>query len=203
MMRPPRTAALAVATAVMLLAGCTSDVPHGGGTPAPSATRQSWTRADLEAAVFAPAEADPAGAAAPVSGAIPDRISPIPAELRVTEVVAGPASTTVRFTLRGTGGAPAQVDLAAFNAARPLTDDIRDIVLIDVTGDRRLRPFVGFSVVDADVSLCGCADSPASVSARERSLSGVFPPLAAGTTAVTVQVPGFPPVADVPVSRAR
>ena len=192
-MRAPFTAA--VVLGLLLLGGCTSDEPPTADEP------RAWTRTALEAEVFSTAPADPPGVAAPVTGTVPNRVTPIPAQLRVTEVMAGPNSTVLRFTLRGTGPAPATVDLQAFNQARPLTDDIRDIVLVDVAAERQLRPFVGVSAGDHDVSMCACADSPPEVGAEERSLSGVFPALAPNATTVTVQVPGFPPVPEVPVTR--
>ena len=195
-MRSSRFAA-AVAAAALLLAGCTSDAPDDP-TPGASATPHAWTRAELEAAVFA-APTEPAGAPAAVPGQILNRVTPVPAQLRVTEVVAGTAGTVLRFTLRGAG--TAAVDLEAFNKATPLTDDIRDVVLVDVAGDRRLRPYVGVSATDPSRSLCSCADSPPQVTPGERTLSAVFPPIDAATGSVTVQVPGFPPVTGVPVTR--
>ena len=135
-MRAP--VATAIAIALLALGGCTSDKPSGPA--AGSAAPRAWTRAALEAEVFATPAAGPPGAVAPVSGTVPDRHSPIPAQLQVTEVLAGPDSTVLRFTLRGTGPGRNSVGLEAFNQARPLTDDIRDILLFDTAGERQLRP---------------------------------------------------------------
>lgn len=200
-----RLAGIAFALVGVLLAssGCSSDtdgqVPQESATAAPSDSGEQWTRAEIEASVF-DGEIGTSTELGSVSGSVPDRVDDLQATITVTEVLAGASSTLVRFTLASTGS-DIDIELDAFNSLAPLTKDIRDIAIVDTAGGQRLQPFVGVSVALDDVSMCSCAGAPTGASASGQILSGIFPPLTDDATTIDVEIPGFPTIEAVAVTR--
>ncbi|WP_258726151.1 hypothetical protein [Cellulomonas sp. NS3] len=197
-------AVAAVGVGLVVLASCSPDDEPGPGATSTAGASSStggdtWTRAELQELVFE-GDVGTSSVLGSVSGEIPSRPTPFPAEIEVTEVSAGSESTLVRFTLRN-DGEEVSPSLESFNRRTPLTKDIRDIAIVDTTLGARLQPFLGVQASAPDVSMCTCADAPKQVTDAGQLLSGTFPPLDPGTTTITVEIPGFPPVEDVPVTR--
>jgi len=190
-MRAPIRLAVGASLAVLALIGlgaCTSD----GADPAPTSSSsadaaETWTSTDLAAALFAaPATS---GSLATVTGAVPSTATPNPATVEVTEVRANSTSTLVRFTLR--------------NVDEPGTFDIRGITLIDTAATLRLQPYIGRLANELTMGnpLCACSDAPLQMSKQGQLLSAVFPPLAASSTTVTLELLGFPLLENLTVTR--
>lgn len=194
-----------VAVGLVVFSSCSADedpvpTPTAGETTAPAGDDEGWTRAELEALVFE-GDIGTSTVLGSASGEVRSRPTPFPAEVEVTEVTAGPASTLVRFTLSNVDDSTPLLGLESFNARTPLTRDIRDIAIVDGTLGQRLQPFIGVQADKPDTSICTCAAAPAQMSTEGQLLSGTFPPLDPGTTTVTVEIPGFPAIEDVPVTR--
>lgn len=151
--------------------------------------------ADLSAALFATQE----DVLASADGAIPVPGEPIPATVELTDVYAGRTSTVVRFTLIATNDDGGPIHLSAFNQARMMTDDIRDVAIVDEDAELRLRPFVGGRDRPWD-GYCTCSISPRGVTTAGLPLTATFPPVDGGDT-VTVEIPGFPPLESITVRR--
>lgn len=167
-----------------------------GGTTEPEETQEPGVTAEeLSAAVFE-ATTEPL---ATVEGEIFRRPDVIPGVVEVTDVYAGRSSTVVRFTLKALDDDAPGVPLEAFNRNRMITDDIRDVAVVDPVAGLRLQPFVGGnSEPDA---FCTCSTSPRGVTTNGLQLTATFPPLDQGTTTASVEIPGFPVLEDVPVRR--
>ncbi len=118
----------------------------------------------------------------------------------MTAVVADASSTIVQFTLVNTQDTDPLLQFSAFNALHPLFSDIRDIAIVDPGAEQRLQPYIG-QLPGKELDLCSCSYSPLQMSSAGQLLSGIFPPLDPSSTTVTVEIPGFPPVEDVPVTR--
>ncbi|GIG19396.1 hypothetical protein Cch01nite_01200 [Cellulomonas chitinilytica] len=189
----------------VLLAGCTGkDDPSPTSAPSGSssaAKNTSMTREELQKAVFG-ADLGTSTVLGSVDGAVPDPAHPLPARIDVTSVVADDSSTVVKFTLVNTAGTDPLVQMSAFNKWRPLAGDIRDVALVDPDAGLRLRPFVGWlGDTSHDAGICTCATAPLQMSEVGQLLSATFPALDAATTTVSVEIPGFPAVEGVPVTR--
>lgn len=201
-----RAAALAVA-AVLLLAGCTSDEttpapPTGaGGTPVPSATPEPPSAAEVEAAVGAQAGAEPTVV---VDGEIPTTgTGTFAAQAGVVAVEAGPASTRLVVALRTASGDEETVPLEAFNEWSPLTMDVRDLSVTDPVSQTVLLPYLGASETSgSDGTFCLCSHAPKTLDGSWFTVYATLPPLDPTTTTVSVDVPGFPTVTDVAVTRS-
>jgi len=199
------TGAVVLLTAVVLT-GCTGDddpSPTGTGSATGGASESSvpsMTRAELESAVF-DGESGGGEVLGSAEGAVPDPSAPRPARIDVTAVLADETSTTVWFTLVNTEGTDPLLQLSAFNAQRPLANDIRDIALVDPGAKVRYQPWIG-QVVGQDSSICTCSNAPLGMSDVGQLLSGAFPPIEASTDTVTFEVPGFAPIENLPVTRS-
>jgi hypothetical protein len=207
MTRIARTVALGAAAlvTVVVLTGCTGQddpSPTGSGSARPAASESagpSMTRAELEKAVFE-GESGGGEVLGSADGAVPDPADPRPARIDVTSVVADETSTTVRFTLVNIQDTDPLLQLSAFNAQRPLANDIRDIALVDTAAQQRYQPYVG-QLVGSDSTSCACSNAPLSMSTQGQLLSGIFPPLDPSTSTVTLEIPGFAPVEGLAVTR--
>ena len=125
----------------------------------------------------------------------------LPARIDVTEVTAGPTSTLVRFTLVSTGTGKSNIGLGAFNAARPVTAAIRDVAIVDAAAKQRYLPYIGASVQDAQKTLCACSTAPVTMSSVGQLMSATYPALDPSATSITLSVPGFPDIVNLPVTR--
>lgn len=200
-------AVLAIAVGIWIVLSGGDDGPGPDPDPDPTSSSSGEPTApeetedpglsveELSAAVF-DATSEPL---ATVEGEIFRRPAPIPGVVEVTDVHAGRSSTVVRFTLKALDDNQLGVPLEAFNRLRTITDDIRDVAMIDPVAGLRLQPFVGgHSPPDA---YCTCSRSPRGVTTSGLQLTAVFPPLDPGTTTASVEIPGFPVLEDVPVRR--
>jgi uncharacterized lipoprotein NlpE involved in copper resistance len=192
--------ALAVA---VLLAGCTNsaDAGAGGGAASPTASQPSErTAGEVTAAIFGAAEADKPVAEA--DGEIKTGGGRIPARITVESVSAAPESTVLRFTLYGTGEEES-VSLDAFNEFRPLMADIRDVEIGDPAAGTRYAPYLGYEAGEEadEASFCLCSTHPKTIDTDGVHLYATYPALDPSAKTATVYVPGFPDLADVPVTR--
>lgn len=213
--RRARAAALALA-ATLLVAGCTGDdtpdptTTGAGGTPVPgesttvpSAEPEGPTAADVEATV-----GEQVGTTEPtkvVDGELPrSGNGTFAAQAGVVAVEAGAASTRLVVALRTTSGDEEMVPLEAFNEWSPLTMDVRDLSVTDPTAQTVLLPYLGLAEgkTPPDGTFCLCSTSPKTLNGDWVTLYATLPPLTAETTTVSVDVPGFPTVTDVAVTRS-
>lgn len=201
-------AAVLVVVALVVFAACSG----GGESPSPEPTGSAssapvdeaaagWTRQEIATALF---EGD-LGTVEDLGTAVGELVGPsssFPAEVTVTQVSAGRASTLVRFTLANVDDSDPLLPLHAFNAARPLTRDIRDVALVDPAQNLRFLPFLGqLDPDDPMKSFCTCSAAPLQMSQEGQLLSATFPPLPEGTTTVSLELPGFPLIENLPVTR--
>lgn len=137
-----------------------------------------------------------------VTGKIPSGEDAFPAELAIIQVEATDVSTLVVFALRSTSS---QENPApdAFSESTPLRPDVRDLSLTDPGAEAVLRPFLQFPEDEAPTtqSPCLCSLTPKTLDETWFPLYATVPALAAGTSSVTVKLPGFDDVSDVPVIR--
>jgi hypothetical protein len=168
--------------------------------PTDPATTRAMTREELQAAVFG-GDVGSTTVLGQVDGAVYDSVDPHPARIEVTEVTAFATSTLVRFTLVNLKDDDPLLSLEAFNRKTPLTHDIRDVAIVDTAGQQRYEPYVGVSTSDKTVSLCTCAASPLGMSEVGQPLSATFPPIDPSATTLSLDVPGFPEIKDLPVTR--
>ncbi|MCL3859931.1 hypothetical protein [Actinotalea sp. K2] len=197
-----------VVVGLVAFAACTPSDPEPTPGPtssaSPDATQEpeadGWTRAEIAAALF-DGDIGTSEVLGSVDGQVTGPSSAYPATIEVTDVLAGQESTLVRFTLRNVDDSDPLVPLEAFNAATPLTRDTRDVALVVSAEDQRLQPFLAVTDGDRTTSFCTCSTAPVQMSQRGQLLSATFPPLDAGTEQVSLELPGFPLVEDLPVRR--
>jgi len=198
--------AAAVVVGLLVLAGCTGgDEPDEGApqTPTADATQapDGWTRAELATAVFE-GDIGTAEVLGRADGQVVGPSTSFPATVEVTAVEAGTSSTLVRFTLRNVDDSDPLLPLEGFNSRTPMTRDVRDIALVDADANVRLQPFLAVPQSgDRTESFCTCAAAPLQMSQEGQLLSATFPPLDAGTTTVSLELPNFPVIEGLPVSR--
>lgn len=157
---------------------------------------------EIEAAVFAVAE-EPA-VVAEQSGSVPDASQrDVPAVVQVHSVHAGAESARLEFGLATQAPEEISVYLAAFNFFRPLTMDIRDVAIEESSTSVRYLPFLGVADGESadDGSFCVCSDVPKTFDGDGVVLYATFAALDPATSTVTVDVPVFEPMTDVPVTR--
>lgn len=211
--RRARGTALLLA-ATLLVAGCTGDEEPGpttsstaGGTPSAGASTpaepEGPTAAEVEATV-----GNQAGSPEPVKvvdGEIPQTgEGTFAAQAGVVAVEAGTASTRLVVALRTTSGGEETVPLEAFNEWAPLMMDVRDLSVTDPNAQTVLLPYLGLTEgkTAPDGTFCLCSASPKTLNGDWVTLYATMPPLTPETTTVAVDVPGFPTVTDVAVTRS-
>jgi len=174
-----------------------------GADPSASEGAGSITREQLQTEVFA-GDIGSSTVLGSATGKVPDNHADLKARVDVTEVTAFENSTLVRFTLTSLVDGTSSIPIQAFNERTPLTDDIRDVAIVDTVGQKRFVPYVGVSQQDSDKSLCACSAAPLTMTSGTTGqlLSATFPPVDAQATTLTVSVPGFPDITDVPITRS-
>lgn len=211
-----RAAALVPAILLVALAGCTpGDDPGPSPNPTVTATATATGTGEVPTSPTTtdPGAADPTQVAATVAAAAalgnPARsaqgtvlslsLTQEPAELGVFRVEAGTTSTRLVIGLR-TPGDEVSVSGPALGIA---TWDIAGVSLIDPVSESILKPFASRrpETPAQTKSFCACSDYPKTIGATWHPLYALVPALEAATTTVTVRVPGFPDVTDVPVTR--
>ena len=205
----------AVAAGIMLgLAGCgpseqvgpapdtaTSESQPPASNESDETTTPSQSPAEIIAQVFEGMENQESLAES--TGLVPDiSLEEFPAHVSVTSIAANERSTQMRFVLSSESSGEMTVALEAFNEAHPLTFDIRDVALEDEASGIRLLPLLGVPEGETAVgsTFCICSDSPKTIDDQGVTLDATFGPLAQGTNAVTVVIPGFDSMTDVPVT---
>lgn len=136
-------------------------------------------------------------------GLVPDiSLEEFPAHVSVTSIVANDSSTQLRFVLSSESADEMIVALEAFNEAHPLAKDIRDVAIEDESLGIRLLSLIGVPDGEsmASGSFCICSGSPKTIDDQGVTLDATFGPLEQDTIAVTVVIPGFDPMTDVPVT---
>lgn len=207
-----RAAALVPAILLVALAGCTpGDDP--GPSPTPAVTDTGTGEVPTSPTTTDPGAADPTQVAATVAAAaaLGDPVGSVqgtilsasltqePAELGVFRVEAGATSTRLVIGLR-TPGDEVSVSAPALSIE---TWDIAEVSLVDPVSESILKPFASRrpEAPAQTESFCACSDYPKTIGATWHPLYALVPALDAATTTVTVRVPGFPDVTDVPVTR--
>ncbi len=192
-----------LAASALVLAGCTSgDEPEPGHSPqgstTPSAQADSWTVDSLGDALLDPSVLD-AKPVASVSGTVTSEKGDWDVQVDVLGVQADADGTDLTYVLRSTDGSTTEVDRRPWGDGRDIWNDTRSIVLV-APGGERLLPYTGYiSSREGADDFCACGMMPRSVG--EGDLMGaLLPPLPAGTTTVTLELPGLEPLADVPVT---
>lgn len=132
-------------------------------------------------------------------------VSPIlqvPGVVTVDSVTASSHSTQLRFKLFTTEPGEVSVDYHMFNEFSPLTTDIRDVALENEAQGIRLLPLLGTGQNDLanKERFCICSNSPKTVDEHGVTLDATFAPLPQGTSTITVDIPGFDAIENIPVS---
>lgn len=197
---------LATGLAVVLLAGCTGSDPDPEPTAsasAPTADADSWTVEELAGATLdAPVADVEDDALATAEGALFQVVGEDkPARATVTAAAADDNGTTVRFVLRSLDGEEISIDAEGLSRRATGARDVRDVAIVDPVAGIRLQPFLGTSSASREDALCTCAKQPPTLSDVGGELSATFPPLDPATTEITFEIPGFPPMEGIPVSR--
>ncbi|MGN8246573.1 hypothetical protein ACTHAM_000237 [Cellulomonas soli] len=193
----------ALLAGVLVLAGCTGDDepdPTASASAAAPEPARDWSRAEIEELVFE-GDLGTSTVLGSAEGQVPDLVDVLPARIDVTKVEADEASTVVWFTLVNLQDTDPLLDLAAFNEWRPLATDIRDVAMVDPVAEQRYQPYVGWTSADEDNSLCACASAPLHMSTVGQLLSATFPALDPTTGTISLEVPGFPAIEGLPVTR--
>lgn len=138
-----------------------------------------------------------------VVGKLKSGPSTFPAELAVLAVEASESSTRLVIALRSTTGEEESLDYAALNVRTPLNPGIRDVSVTDPTAERVLMPSLAYEKGKDPLteSFCLCSNSPKTLNESWFPVYATLPALDPATSAVTVNVPGFEAVPDVPVTR--
>ena len=194
--------AAVVGMTLLALAGCTSDGRQSAdpvdASPRPSLDPAAEAAAELTRSVLEGEEVpEPL---ATMSGALALLQGPSAVEVDVLEVRAGATSTLLRWRLRS----PATERVRTYTSTLSLPNrfDTRAVALLDEQGGQRLQPFTFIPQRNQDNPIaCVCSDLPNDVGPDGLLMYGLYPPLAAGTTAVDVAIPGFATATDVEVTR--
>lgn len=197
-MRHVRNGAVVALAAVLVVGGCTSDSPEptsSGSASSPAGDEHDYTVEGFAEEVLADdtlGELEDVGA---VSGAVGDG----QVEVQVVEVLADADGAELVMVLRG----DASGEMHTWSDSRGVYPDIRAVDVVDTSSGWRLQPY---TILDADGKVpvdCACAEFPQRLTDDGEVVHALLPPLTAGTTSVTVEIPGLEPVADVPVTWAR
>lgn len=203
-----RTTAAAVAVVgLVVLSACTGDkkkptpASSGGSQPA-IASASAATPEQLSSTLLA-AGAEAAGAKSVASGTGTVDIFGDKDTARLTaeilSVTRTPDGTLLVWTLSSPGG---EVDLRlGFFATTVSGTSMTDVYLVDAGNDRRLKPYLHSPKGDGPGNRgCVCSGTPVTVGTEGEVLYGLYPALDDGVTSVAVEIPGFKPIPDVPVT---
>lgn len=213
--------ASAVAVVALLVSGCTGTAgpvePTGssmapGGTEAtgqatepsidpPAKSAQEVTEEIFDSLVDTPSIGEQNGKVPQSAGASID------ARITIQSVEAGETSTMLTFTLFGTSADEESLASQAFNEFSPLTFDIRDIAIVDADSQQRFSPYLGYKngkgdSSSSDSAFCLCSTVPKSISTDGFKLYATFPPISSEAVTVTVSIPGFEDLTQIPVVRS-
>ena len=185
-----------------LTSGCTSSNKgaHHAATPKASASALASVQNRLLGQPAASAAAPLASAAAAIHLiGIDTDTTRLTAD--VVRVDVSGSTTVLTWRLRSADGTslPASGNWASGGTSS--ATDTRAVALIDTAGQLRLLPYVNAGQAVFGESDCTCSDTPRSVGSQGADLYATYPALSAGATTVTVVIPGFAPMPDVPVTR--
>lgn len=208
---------LAAGVGVLVLAASISACTSGEATPDPTDSDEQTSTSSQSPSQTAEQPKDPREIAQEIEAAVemrePELVvsgelssgpNTFPAELAVIGVEAAEASTRLVLALRSTSGKEEMLDLAAFNERTPLARGIRDVSITDPVAEKVLLPYLAFPKGEDPVttSFCLCSNSPKTLSDSWFTVYATMPGLEPSTSSVTVTVPGFEAVPDVPVTRS-
>jgi len=202
-MRVTRTGVVSGAVVLVLLAGCSADAtPTPTTAPSGSAEAEEpqWTVESLAEAVL---ESDVLGAepVAGTSGTVASAKGDWDVQVDVLSVTADAQGTDLVYVLRSTDDGVTDVDRRPWGDGRDIWNDTRSIVVVDAGGER-LLPYTGYTAGDTTSDdFCACSQMPMSIGEGD-VLAALLPPLAEGTTEVTIEFPGLEPLVAVPVTRS-
>lgn len=192
-----------LAVAALALAGCTPgdapdpDVAPSGASSTPEQAEE-WTVESLADALLAPDVLD-VEPVATVTGTVASERGDWEVQVDVLEVLADEHGTDLSYVLRSPDGATTEVDRRPWGDGRDIWNDTRSIVLVAPDGER-LLPYTGYTTSrDGADAFCACGLMPRSLGEGDL-LGALLPPLEAGTSTVTLELPGLEPLADVPVT---
>lgn len=210
-MRTALAAALGAVVGALTLTACTAEEAPGP-EPVPTSTTESpdapeqppWTVESLAEAILEP-EHDPVDDGAPlaaVSGSVQTLGGEWAAEIAVLGLVAHEAGTDLRYVLRSIDGDLDDADRFAWGDGRKIWNDTRSVAVFEEGAEVRLLPYTGHAspIANSGDMFCTCSQMPMTVGEGD-VLGALLPPLAPGTSTVTIEFPGFDPLTDVPVTR--
>ena len=79
--------------------------------------------------------------------------------------------------------------------------DTSQIALVDTTGKERLLPYFNAGQAIFADGDCVCSQTPRQVSSTPVDMYATYPAISDATSTVTIDIPGFAPMTDVPVTR--
>jgi hypothetical protein len=204
-MTPMRRTLSAVALLVgVALAGCTGGGdeppaqagPTGGGTASAGVDPDQVSADLLDRAGRAPEPVATADGVLQVQGA---GGAESPGRVEILSVQRSERGTLLSWRVSsGSGRAQLKPDTFRTDATGL---DTQGVEIVDTTGEQRLLPYryrdeTGFS-------RCICSTTPVDVDEHGQVLYGLYPALAVGAQTVSVEIPGFPALEDVPVGSAQ
>ena len=124
------------------------------------------------------------------------RMQPAVAEIVAVEI--GPSGTLLRWRIKSTGE-PLSLRPSTFSSPEQPSGVGSDIALVSPAGKELAKPF-RYRPGQFGVS-CVCSSIPTKVDRTGHELSGLYPAFSQEPTQVEVRIPGFPPIAGIPVTR--
>ena len=212
-LRKSRTRSIAVGVGllavVLTITSCTGkDEKKADPTTSASSGQSSGgeqrTAADLSSALYAQNSGTVLGTS---TGNLPNLDNVVPMKVEVLEVWAGPSTTLVRYRMTYLGDEVGFIPTGPYVSSRDRNmspNDVRETEIVVPQENMRLDPYV--AVKDKDESEgdhCLCTDGfIGSFSAADPILlSGSFPALSPGIKTINLDVPGFPVIENLPVTR--
>jgi hypothetical protein len=203
----PFTFAAVAAIVVLSLAGCSaasgpSPKASPGSTPSGTSGASAGALKDESASVLAWV---PPAPVAKTEGKLSNRFVPgpgtIPSTAEIISVKASADSTILTWQMSSpTDMTMAGYTLTVVGLAGSWPDTVR---LVDPVGEKSygVNTLINYGKVTVlDKTYCVCARFPAHVGPDPVRMTAAYPPLPAGATSISVQIPYFAPV-TVPVTR--
>lgn len=197
-------AGLAALTLALAASSCSGHKKHSGApkpTGSASASAAPGSVQALQDKVLA--AGTPGAAAATATAAIhvlgsSGSTTSLTAE--VVQVSVSGSTTLLHWRLKSGDGSPVSASGNWASGGTSSVTDTRNVALLDTAGQLRLLPYVNAGQAIFGDTDCVCSETPRTVSSTGVDMYATYPALSAGATTVTVSIPGFPAMTNVPVT---
>jgi hypothetical protein len=126
---------------------------------------------------------------------------PVGLTAQVLSVTVVGATTELHWQLKSADGAIAGAAGNWASGGNSSSTDTSQIAILDPSGKERFLPYLNANQAVFGEGNCVCSDTPRQVSSTPIDMYATYPAISDAASTVTIDIPGFAPMTNVPVTR--